>query len=226
MITRSYLESWANGRDLVYVVDTEAKVHGVRSLGGATVVRYVYQTEHANVDLETEYCQIEGDGIAAIRTLARSGVLQSDGQRALVAFLDMFLERGRFADQAKVKMPVAVANLFRVGVRDSTMGLGDRLVFSRDIDKDAIRLSSLKIERWPWRVIPVESGLITGDGAVLLWKGSGSDPVAAVTFPLSRTRLLVIGDVLLGRQIPINPLILRESKRWLVDHVDGVLVPV
>lgn len=223
MITRGYLEGWANDRGLVYVFDAEAEVHGPRALSSATVVMYAYRTEHTTLDLEHEYSKVEGEGVAAIRMLAASGALSKEGQGALVRFLDMFLERGFSADQAKVRVPVGIGDFVGGDLRMETLGMGDRLVLSRSMDENRISLAALKIEDWTWRVIPVDSGLVTGDGAAILWNGTAGGPLAAVTFPLSPTRLLVIGDLLMGVPVPFNQLVANRSKRWLIDHVDGVV---
>jgi hypothetical protein len=49
------------------------------------------------------------------------------------------------------------------------MALGDRLTFARDIDTDAIRLRRLNLDHWTWRVLTISGGLVTGDGAVMLF---------------------------------------------------------
>jgi hypothetical protein len=219
MVTRSYLQSWANDRGLVHVWDSEAKVSGVRSLGSATVVSYAYRTEHTNLDLEAHFAGIEGRGAAAMKNIISGGTLNTDGREAIIDFLDMHLERGRYADQAAVKMPVAIANAFTGGVQMSEMGLGDRLTLSRDINKEALRISALRADRWPWRVAEVRSGLITGDGAVLIWERTKGSGVTTISFPLSPTRLLILGEEL--PSVPINAFILNNCRRWLIDHVEG-----
>ena len=223
MVSKGYLAAWANDRDLVHVWDSEKLVSGVRSVGDATVVSYAYRTELLNHDLEAAYGRIESDAIPALRNLANGGSLTRDGESAVIAFLDMHQERGRYADQAGVRLPVAAGNLHSPGVRMEEMSLGDRLTLARDMDKGAVLVSSLGVARWRWRVQPVDSGLVTGDGAVLLWQKTSSAPVTAVSFPVSPNRLLILGDGLDGLTIPLNTLIMSKCRRWLVDRVDGDL---
>lgn len=219
MVTRSYLQAWGNDRGLVYVWDTESKAAGVRSVRDATVVSYAYRTEHTTLDLEAHFAAIEGRGAAAIRNVINGGTLNSDGREAVVEFLDMHLERGRYADQAQVRMPVAVGDVFGGGFQMSEMGLGDRLTLSKDINKDALRIADLRVDRWTWRVAEVRSGFITGDGAVLVWERTKGSGVSSVSFPISPTRLLILGDVL--PEVPMNALIASNCRRWLIDHVEG-----
>lgn len=219
MVTRVYLEGWANDRGVVFVWDAESGTFGVRGLINATVVSYAYRTEQTTLDLEAHYANIEGNGIAAFRNIITGGTLNSDGRAAAIEFLDMHLERGRYADQAAVRMPVGIGNIVTGGFEMGEMTMGDRLVLSESMNKEAIRISRLGVERWPWRVATVNSGLITGDGAVLMWERRAGAGVTTVTFPLSPTRLLVLGDDL--PNVPINALIANRSRRWLIDHVDG-----
>ena len=134
--------------------------------------------------------------------------------------MDMHLERGRYAYEAKVRVPAAMGST-TAPVQMVDMGLGDRLTFARDVDTEAVRLRRLDLERWRWRVHHVDSGLVTGDGAVLLFHGRSGSEVAAVAFPLSPSRLLVLGDALDGLSFPINLLIANACRRWLVDRVGG-----
>ncbi len=219
MVTRGYLQAWSNDHGLVYVWDGEARISGVRSLGDATVVRYAYRTEHTNLDLEAHFAGIEGRGTAAMRNLIGGGALNAEGREAMIEFLDMHLERGRYADQASVKMPVGLGDLFHGGFQMSAMGLGDRLTLSKDINTNALRISDLHVGRWPWRVADVRSGLITGDGAVLLWEETKGSGISSISFPLSPTRLLILGDPL--PNVPINALVANNCRRWLIDHVEG-----
>lgn len=223
MISKGYMKAWANERGLVHVWDAETSKAGVRAVGDATVVSYAYRTELLTHDLEAEYSKIEDRATPALRNLADGGSLTQEGEAAVIAFLDMHQERGRYADQAKVRLPVAAGDLTTAGFRMEEMGLGDRLTLSRDVDKDAVRVSALGVDKWRWRVLPVDSGLVTGDGAVMLWNKKGDSPVTAVSFPVSPSRLLILGDGLDGLTIPLNTLLMSKCRRWLVDQVDGDL---
>lgn len=226
MVSKGYLTAWANERGLVHVWDAEKLVSGVRPVGDATVVRYAYRTELIGHNLEAEYGRIESRATPALRNLATGGSLTSDGEVAVLDFLDMHQERGQYADQAEVRIPVAAGNIYAGSVSMEQMGLGDRLTLARDTDTEAVRVSSLGVKRWRWRVLPVDSGLATGDGAVMLWRKRSSAPISAVSFPVSPTRLLILGDGLDGLTIPLNTLLMSNCRRWLVDHVDGNLARV
>lgn len=225
MVTRGYLAAWANDRNQVFVADAEAGRAGVRSLGDATVVGYAYRTEITNVDLESEYAAVESNAVPAIRNLASGGSITSGGRDAIVHFLDMHLERGRWADQSAVRIPVGIATIDQPGgdFRMAQAGLGDRLALSRieGLGPNDLKIANLGIDRWPWRVAAVESGLVTGDGAVLAVSQRDGDAVTTVSFPLSPTRLLIIGEGFGRTAVPINGVIAGRCRRWLVDRVDG-----
>lgn len=223
MVSKGYLRAWANSRDLLFVMDAEHETRGVRALSNATVVSHAYRTEHTTLDLEAEYARVESAALPAMRNLANGGTTTNEGEAAIVHFLDMHAERGRYADQAGVKFPIATANIYSGQVKMAEMGLGDRLVLSRhkELSPSVVRIQSLGVQKWRWRVVPVPSGLITGDGAVLMWEKRAAAGVTSITFPLSPSRLLVLGQDLDGLHIPLNELIAGRSRRWLVDHVDG-----
>lgn len=224
MLTRAYLAAWANDRGKVFVADAESNRGGVRSLSDATVVSYAYRTEITNLDLEAEYGEVESDAVPAIKNLAAGGSITSDGRAAVVRFLDMFSERGRWADQAAVRMPVAVmASNYPEGVRMAEMGLGDRMVLSRhkELGANGLQLADLGIARWAWRIAEVESGLLTGDGAVLAVRPDEEASINTVCFPLSPTRLLIIGEGFGRTAVSINALIVSQCRRWLLDRPDG-----
>lgn len=223
MVARSYLEPWANSRNVLYVWDLERTNHGRRSLGDATVVSYAYRTEHTTLDLEADYGRIESDGVPAVRNLASAGTLTDEGREALVRFMDMHLERGRYADQASVKVPIAVGNFATGGAEMSEMSLGDRLVLSRSINKDALRLADLGVLKWRWRIAAsVPPYLVTGDGSVLLFERRTGSGVCTVTFPLSPSKLLIMGEDLPQASLQgVNEMTLLKSRRWWVDQVEG-----
>ena len=131
----------------------------------------------------------------------------------MIVFLDMHLDRGRYADQTKLRAPALV---LKTGgeVEEAELRLGDVLLLSQS-HPEVLRLPTLGLDKWEWKVWPVE-GLVTGDGAVLLWGSSSKDAeICTVTFPLSPTRLLVIGRDL-PDGVPMNDRIASNSKRWIV----------
>jgi hypothetical protein len=128
----------------------------------------------------------------------------------------MHLDRGRYADQTKIRIPAVV---LKTGgrIEHAELTLGDRLLLSQSF-KDVLRLTALGLEQWPWQVRE-EKGLITGDGAVILWRPTEGADMSTVSFPLSPTQLLVIGHNLPDdvRFSPVlNPRLAENSRRWIV----------
>ncbi|KIC59978.1 hypothetical protein RM52_00745 [Microbacterium hominis] len=213
MVSRGYIQGWADRRGRVDVLDLQGKRGYFTSIENATVVGYVYDPGVLSHDLEAEYGQIESAGVPVIAKL-RSGAdsLSTSECSDMVAFLDMHLDRGRYADQAKVRTP---AVLVKTGgaLEDAQLTLGDRLLLAQAFT-DVVRLAALGLEQWKWQVLELE-GLATGDGAVLLWRSTKDSDLCTVSFPLSPTRLLVIGHDL-PNNLPINLILARNCKRWLV----------
>lgn len=225
MVSRSYLRGWADGDDCVRVLDLDRGRSLTQKTNQATVVSYAYNTKHTIVDLEAEFGRIESDGVPAMRSLAEGTPINLRGQEAVVAFLDMHLERGRFADQTK-HVARAVAGGLKIEPQLVEMGLGDRLALSRVVDAQAVRLLPLGITNWRWRVESIEQGLATGDGAVLLWTDPSDGALETVTFPLTSTELLVVGADLQAPRARLNFAIGLNCRRWIVDRVDGQLARI
>jgi len=91
------------------------------------------------------------------------------------------------------------------------------------MERSTVRIAELGVHKWPWRVGTSEEGLLlTGDGAVLLFERSRGTGVDTITFPLSPTRLLVLGDNLPPAPLrDLNAFTIAKSRRWLVDRADG-----
>ncbi|WP_443444161.1 DUF4238 domain-containing protein [Glutamicibacter ardleyensis] len=216
MVSKGYLRAWADEKNSVEVIDVQ-DVRGYRiSYKGATVVSYVYDPKILNHDLEQEYAEIESNGIPVINKMRDGNYALSDAEtKALVAFLDMHLDRGRYANQAKVLAPAILVKTDGQH-ENSELNLGDRLLLSQALP-EVLRLSKLGIEEWPWHVI-TQPGLVTGDGAVLLWCETGSVEVNTISFPLSPTQLLVIGQPLADGTWP-NLRLTQNCKRWIVGEL-------
>ena len=219
VVSKGYLRAWADARNIVEVIDTQDKRAYLTSIENATVVSYAYDPAVLTRDLEGDYARIETDGIPVIRKLHEGQEsLTYDEQRAMITFLDMHLERGRYADQHKVLIPASL--MLDGGVlKDAELNLGDRLLLAQSV-RDIIRLAPLGLENRPWHVLHAHQ-LATGDGAVLLWASSTGAEICTVTFPLSPTRLLVIGDDLPERflAVPVlNQMIAERSRRWLIGE--------
>lgn len=219
MVTRSYLEGWANENRRLLVWDLENKSRRELGLNDATVVKYAYKTEHFDVDLERKYSAIESDGISAIRTLTESGTINNHGRSAIANFIEMHRERGLYADQTKVRMPVIFGG--PGGIRPETMGLGDRLALRDSVDTGIAKLKNLELRRWRWRVHETEWSIITGDGAVLLWRDYPDSPISTVTFPLSPNKLLMIGAEFNENDFPINQCIADNCRRWIIEELSN-----
>lgn len=213
MVSRGYLAAWADKRNTVDVIDIQGQRGFPSSIFTATAVSDVYNPEVLTHDLEDTYSKIETDGIPVIVKFRDGPQSVTAAERdAMIAFLDMHLDRGRYAHRAKVRAPAQV--LRRGGqVEKVELNLGDALLISQN-HPDVLRLKTLGLGDWEWRVWTVE-GLVTGDGAVLLWTLPGGSEICTVTFPLSPTRLLII-----GRELPdgvrMNDRVTSNSNRWIV----------
>ncbi|MBD8104790.1 DUF4238 domain-containing protein [Plantibacter sp. CFBP 8775] len=213
MVSRGYISAWADDRNRVEVIDVQDGRGFTTALGNATVVSYVYDPNVLTHDLERAYWKIEDEGIPVIAKLRDDEKQLSSIERtALIAFLDMHLERGRYADLVKLRVPAVL--LMKDGTtEDAELALGDVMTLSQS-HPDVFRLSSLPLDQWAWNVIEA-AGLATGDGAVLLWRPTKDADICTISFPLSPTRLLVIGQAL-PDGVPLNARLAQNSRRWVV----------
>ncbi|WP_186372204.1 DUF4238 domain-containing protein [Arthrobacter sp. KBS0702] len=218
MVSKGYIRAWADARNVVDVLDLQDGRGYPSSYLSATVVSYVYDPKVLTRDLEDDYSQIENSGTPAIVKLRKGHTLTAAERSAVIAFLDMHLDRGRYADQTKIRIPAVV---LKTGgrIENAELTLGDRLLLSQSI-QDVLRLTTLGLEQWPWQVRKAKH-LATGDGAVLLWRPTDGADISTISFPLSPTQLLVIGQNL-PDDAPLNPLLAKNSKRWIVG-VKGTL---
>lgn len=217
MVSKGYIRVWADAKNVVEVLDKQDG-RGYRiSYKSATVVSYVYEPNILTHDLEQEYADIESNGIPAINKLREGHSSLTEVERkALIAFLDMHLDRGRYADQAKTVAPAMIVTTDG-SHDDAELNLGDLLLLSQCLP-EVLRLSKLGIEKWPWRVVPIDA-LATGDGAVLLWHQPDGEEVCTISFPLSPTKLLMIGEPLADGVPHPNLLLSKNSKRWIVGEI-------
>jgi hypothetical protein len=215
MVSEGYIKAWADKRNVVDVIDVQDRRGFSTSVHNATVVSYVYDPNVLTRDLEKAYSKIEDFGTPVIVKLREGESLADEEFDAMITFLDMHLDRGRYADQTKLRAPALV---LKIGgeVEEAELNLGDVLWLSQSLP-EVRRLKTLGLDQWEWQAWPVE-GLVTGDGAVLLWGSSTKDAeVCTVTFPLSPDRLLVIGRQL-PDGVPMNDRIAFNSKRWIVGE--------
>ncbi|OWP20308.1 hypothetical protein CBF90_02090 [Microbacterium sp. AISO3] len=214
MVSRGYLKAWADSRGVIEVIDKQKGERYPSSIKNATIVSYVYDSSVLTQDLEAEFAAVEDAGIPAIDKLRRGETdLSADDMHALIAFLDMHLHRGRYADRAGVRVPAQVLRTDGT-IEAAELALGDLLTLARGLD-DIVQLRDLGLEHWYWQILLQERPLATGDGAVMLWSPAEGSPVSTVTFPLSPTQLLVVGEAL-REHLPISAAIAKNSKRWLV----------
>ncbi len=212
MVSKGYIRAWADAKNHVDVLDLQGGRGYLSSVESATVVNYGYDTEALTRDLERDYWGIENSGIPAVVKLRKGRAVTAAEQSAVIAFLDMHLDRGRYADQTNTRVPAARLKLGGQ-IEDVELTLGDRLLLSQSLP-DVLRLTTLGLEQWSWKVIEAKH-LATGDGAVLLWRPTDGAGISTVSFPLSSTRLLVIGQDL-PDDVPLNELLVRNCRRWIV----------
>lgn len=214
MVSKGYIRAWADKKNVVDVLDLQEGRGYRSSYLRATVVNYVYDPNFLTRNLEHDYSLIESAGTPALVKMRNGEPLTEAEAFAVIAFLDMHLDRGRYADRTKVRA-LAVA-LRRDGrIEHTELALGDALLLSQSF-QDVLRLATLGLEHWPWQVLDA-SGLATGDGAVLLWRAADGAKVTTVSFPLSPTQLLVIGEDI-PDDVPLNQLLAKNSKRWIVGE--------
>lgn len=215
MVSKGYIKAWADGRNLVDVIDIQDRRGFLSSIKNATVVTHVYDPNVLARNLEEDYSRIENAGIPVIVKLCEGAqFLTVEERSAMIAFLGMHLHRGRYADRTKLRVPAA---LFKTGgeLDGVELAVGDMLLLSQALP-EPLRLSVLSLEQWEWKVLEAE-GLATGDGAVLLWRPTKDAGVCTVSFPLSPTRLLVIGQDL-PDELLLNLRVAANSKRWIVGQ--------
>lgn len=212
MVSKGYIRAWANAKKIVDVLDLQDGRGYASSYEKATVVSYAYDPNVLTRNLERDYSLIESNGTPALVKMRKGEPLTTAETRAVIAFLDMHLDRGRYADRTKVRAPAVVLRTDG-RIEHTELALGDALLLSQSF-QDVLRLTTLGLEQWPWQVREAR-GLATGDGAVLLWRPTDGAEISTISFPLSPTQLLVIGEDL-PDDVPHNRLLAENSKRWIV----------
>lgn len=213
MVTKSYLKAWADKKNVIDVLDVQEERGFRSSISNASVVSYVYDPAVLTVNLEAEYGAIEDKGASAFTRL-RTGRMTLEDQEAIVRFMDMHLHRGRYADRAGHEVD-AVLMMTDGTHQDAKLTLGDMLMLTHQ-HPDTLRLTDLDLPSWTWKIYPIEN-LYTGDSAVLLWRPNADSDLQTVTFPLSPTQLLVIGEDL-PEDLNMNRFIVNNCRRWIVGQ--------
>lgn len=214
MVTKGYIAAWANDRNIVDVLDVHEGRGYPSSIENASVLNYVYDPSVMTHDLEGHFAEIETRGVSAFARLRAEHALTEDETQSVIEFLDMHLHRGRYADRAGARQPARL--LMDDGtVQDAELNYGDLLSLAHD-HPDTRRLTTLGLEKWAWQIFST-SGLYTGDGAVLLWRPDPDHELSTVTFPLSPTQLLVIGEGI-PADFNINLATVNNCRRWIVGQ--------
>lgn len=218
MVSRSYLDEWADGKGVVDVADLVKGVSITTTIGNATVVSYAYRTEVMPTDLEAQFGKIESAGVSALRKFREAHKLAENELKNAIAFLDMHRERGLYADQTKTRAP-AILLMKDGSLQKTQLPLGDRMVLASYMN-EGIQLNQLGIEKWPWTIWNAKE-VLTGDGALVFWREAGSTEPTTITFPLSPTEVLVIGRRL-NSPVDINMVMAMKSRRWLIARRGGI----
>lgn len=214
MVTGGYIRAWADENNVLDVLDVQDGRGYPSSYKNASIVSYVYDPAVLTLDLESEYGVIESEGISAFSKLRAGKALEEEETQAAIAFLDMHLHRGRYADRAGVRVP-ALLVMTDGTTQQKELLLGDMLHLAHQ-HPDTLRLTALGLEKWTWRIFTTDC-LYTGDGAVMLWRPDADHDLATITFPLSPTQLLVIGADI-PTDFNINRAIANNCRRWLVGQ--------
>lgn len=230
MITRAYLEPWADQKGQIEVRDLESRKVYTTNIKNATVVRYVYEDKVFKHDLEAKFAEIEGHGVAVLRKLREGQPVSSNEKHRALQFMQMFRLRGTYSGEHKTPVPGVMVRL-NIQTGQSELGpldlsLGDKL-FLAQLHDQSVDLQDLGLEAAPWRVVTYERPcLATGDAAVQLWGDEPPGSVSAITFPLSPHELLVIGTLVPVDQssLPmfINHVIAQRSRRWLIGPLGSL----
>lgn len=212
MITKGHLAAFANERNVVDVLDVLEGRGYPSSIENATVVSYVYDPAVFTHDLEKRFAAIEDKGVGALNRLRNGEVPTIGDQLAVIEFLDMHLHRGRYADRAGDSQP---AILFKTDgtVEEAHLNYGDLMSLAHD-HPNTLRLIGRDLEQWQWQIYTT-TNLWTGDGAVMLWRLDADHKLSTVTFPLSPTQLLVIGEDI-PTDFDMSRAIATRSRRWVI----------
>lgn len=141
MVSRSYLRAWADERNRVDVLDIQQGRGFTSAIGNATVVSHAYEPEVLPHSLEGEFDRIESRGVPAIVKLRARHAPTASDKDDVIAFLDMHLDRGRYADQSEVRTPAVLVKTDGSS-EDASLSLGDRLLLSRHME-GVVRLAAL-----------------------------------------------------------------------------------
>lgn len=146
MLTKAYLGAWADDRGTLDVLRHAATTCHPLSINNATVVGGADDPLVLTHDLEGEYASIENRGVPAILKLRRGSELASSESTAVIVFLDMHLDRGRYADQAGTFIPATLLKT-DASIENVDFSVADRLRLSQSLP-EILRLAPLCLEQW------------------------------------------------------------------------------
>lgn len=216
IIPESYILSWADDSGDVYVADTQNARGLILRASNATIVKYAYKTAVLKHDREAHYSQIEARGIQAIRAACNGPVFSQSDRRDLTDFMDMFIERGLYADQADLSVPVIRGSFDSDEIEEVEFNLGDMISLHKDLNASDVTLREAGIEHWDWAVVEQPHPMITGDGAVICIQND--ERLTTVLFPLSPFMLLVVGEAQLDLSFSVTEYIAQVSRRWIIGR--------
>ncbi len=207
---------WADKNGDIYVADIQNERALILRASNATIVKYAYQTAVLKHDREAHYSQIEARGIRAIRAACTNPEFSQSDRRDLTDFMDMFIERGLYADQNDLSVSVIRGSFDSDEFEEVEFNLGDMISLHKDLNASDVTLRDAGIENWNWAVVEQPHPMMTGDGAVICIKRD--EHLTTVVFPLSPFMLLVVGEVQHDLSFSVTNYIAQVSRRWIIGR--------
>ena len=207
---------WADENGDIYVADTQNERALILRASNATIVKYAYKTAVLKHDREAHYSQIETRGIRAIRAACSGAEFSQSDRRDLTDFMDMFIERGLYADQSDLLVPVIRGSFDSIELKEVEFNLGDMISLHKDLNASDVTLRDEGIEHWDWAVVEQPHPMMTGDGAVICIKHG--EQLTTVLFPLSPFKLLIVGEAQLDLSFSVTEYIAYVSRRWIIGR--------
>lgn len=205
---------WADDRGEVLVVDFHRNHALLLRTSNATIIKNAYKTSVLSHDREGHYAGIESRGITAIRDIRLGTPIDKVRRHDVTEFMDMFVERGLYADRAGLKVPVIRGSFDSHEIEETEFRLGDMIALHRDLHPDEPTLAALGVAHWDWTTVRLETPTVTGDGAVVPI-GSGGR-ITTVLFPLDPFTLLVVGEIPHDLKLSMSDAIMTASRRWVI----------
>ena len=216
IIPKSYMLPWADENGDIYVADAQNGRALILRASNATIVKYAYKAAVLKHDREAHYSQIETRGIRAIRAACSGAELNQSDRRDLTDFMDMFIERGLYADQNDLSVSVIRGSFDSDEFEEVEFNLGDMISLHKDLNASDVTLRDAGIENWNWAVVEQPHPMMTGDGAVICIKLD--EQLTTVLFPLSPFKLLIVGEAQPDLSFSVTKYIASVSRRWIIGR--------